>query len=194
MAVSRKVTIVSILAVLAVVGILVVRTTGSAAGSGSSFSADIRTTSYGVPHILAKDLSGAGFGVGYAFAQSNICEIADRWVTVSAQRSKYFGSDGIVESPGRSTNLESDFLWARLLDMDVVGQQLQQAPPMGPTQDVRDLIRGYVAGYNKYLEEMGVANLPDPRCRGKEWVRPITEKDVYLRSLHWNLWDTSAGM
>ena len=157
-------------------------------------SVEVRTTSYGVPHVLADDFTGAGLGIGYAFAESNICEIADRWLTVNAQRSRHFGPDATVEGPGRSTNLASDFLWARILDMDVVGRELGQAPPVGPTPEVRELIRGYVAGYNTYLEEVGVANLPDPRCRGKEWVRPITDVDVYLRSLHWNLWDTSAAL
>src|SRR5687767_7130838 len=62
---------------------------------------DIRTTSYGVPHVLADDFAGAGAGLGYAFAQSNICEIADRWITVTAQRSKYFGPDAMVEERNR---------------------------------------------------------------------------------------------
>lgn len=153
---------------------------------------EIRTTSYGVPHVLADDFAGAGFGLGYAFAQSNICEIADRWITVNAQRSQYFGPDAIVEERNRYPNIASDFHWARILDMDVVGRQLQQAPPVGPTADVRDLIRGYVAGYNEYLAEVGVNNIPDPRCRGKEWVRPITEMDVYLRALHWNILDSDG--
>ena len=40
-------------------------------------------------------------------------------------------------------------------------------------------MRGYVAGYNRYLENTGVDSLPDPTCRGKAWVRPIDEIDVY---------------
>jgi acyl-homoserine-lactone acylase len=39
----------------------------------------------------------------------------------------------------------------------------------------------YVAGYNRWLSETGVANISDPACRGAEWVRPITEMDVYRR-------------
>ena len=34
-----------------------------------------------------------------------------------------------------------------------------------------------VAGYNKYLADTGVANLP-VQCRGAEWVRPIDELDM----------------
>ena len=40
-------------------------------------------------------------------------------------------------------------------------------------------MRGYVAGYNRYLRDTGVDRIPDPTCRGKPWVRPIREIDVY---------------
>lgn len=160
----------------------------------SMTTAQIRTTSYGVPHVLADDFTGAGYGIGHAFAEANICEIADRWITVNAQRSRYFGSDETVQGRNSSTNVASDFHWARLLDMDVVGRELRQPPPLGPIPEVRDLVRGYVAGYNKYLADVGVDNIPDPRCRGKEWVRPITEMDVYLRSLHWNIFLSSGAL
>ena len=42
-------------------------------------------------------------------------------------------------------------------------------------------MRGYVAGYNKWLAETGVDNITDPRCQGAGWVRPITEMDAYRR-------------
>ena len=42
-------------------------------------------------------------------------------------------------------------------------------------------MRGYVDGYNAYLRDTGVDKLPDPTCRAKPWVRPITELDVYRR-------------
>ena len=41
------------------------------------------------------------------------------------------------------------------------------ASPNGPRPEVRELVRGYAAGYNRYLRETGVGNLPDPACRGK---------------------------
>ena len=179
-----------VVGLIAVAAILVVVQARPEGGS----SAEIRTTSYGVPHVLAEDFVGAGFGLGYAFAESNICEIADRWVTVNAQRSRYFGPGETTPGWTSSTNLASDLHWARLLDMDVIGRELSQPPPVGPTPDVRDLVGGYVAGYNKYLEETGVDNIPDPRCRGQAWVRPINEMDVYLRSLHWNIFLSSGAL
>src|SRR6187401_2824791 len=59
------------------------------------FKARISTTAYGVVHVKAQDLAGAGFGHGYALAASDICTIADRWVTVRAERSRYFGIEGV---------------------------------------------------------------------------------------------------
>ena len=148
-------------------------------------AARIRTTSYGVPHVLAKDMAGAGFGFGYAFAREELCTVADRWVTVRGERSRFFGPEGVRDGQQEATNLQSDFYWKRVLALDLVGRELRQAPPVGPTPEVRELIRGYAAGYNRYLADVGVAGIPDPRCRGKAWVRPITEEDVYLRALHW---------
>ena len=42
-------------------------------------------------------------------------------------------------------------------------------------------MRGYVRGYNQYLRDRGVDRIPDERCRGAEWVRPIKPIDVYRR-------------
>ena len=41
-----------------------------------------------------------------------------------------------------------------------------------------------MAGYNRYLKDTGVANLPAP-CKGAAWVRPIDDVDMMrlLRSL-----------
>ncbi|MDQ3204270.1 MAG: penicillin acylase family protein, partial [Pseudomonadota bacterium] len=36
-------------------------------------SADIRRTSFGVPHIRAANERGLGYGIGYAYAQDNLC-------------------------------------------------------------------------------------------------------------------------
>ena len=42
-------------------------------------------------------------------------------------------------------------------------------------------MRGYIAGYNRYLRDTGVDNISDPSCRGAAWVEPISEMDVYRR-------------
>src|SRR4051795_12884146 len=59
--------------------------------AASPYRATIRRTAYGIPHIQARSFAGLGFGYGYAFAQDNICTIADTYITVYAQRSRWFG-------------------------------------------------------------------------------------------------------
>jgi acyl-homoserine-lactone acylase len=153
-------------------------------GDDPGFYATIRRTEHGIPHILADDFAGIGYGYGYAFAQDNICTIADSYVTVNAERSRYFGPDESYAFRSNGTNpnnLNSDFFYQRIKDSGVIEDLLSKDPPNGPKQDVKDAVHGYVAGYNRYLENTGVDNLPDPNCRGAEWVRPITEEDVYRR-------------
>ena len=144
----------------------------------------IRRTSHGIPHIIAGSFYGIGYGYGYAFAQDNLCEMAEDYVTVNGERSRYFGPDGTYESRGNGTkpnNLNSDFFFQRIKDDQTVEKLVAAPPPNGPLPDILKGVRGYVAGYDRYLAETGVAHLPDPRCRGAAWVRPITEMDVFRR-------------
>ncbi len=156
----------------------------STAARGGRPSATIRRTSHGIPHVLADDFEGLGYGYGYAFAEDNICTIAESYVTVNGQRSRYFGPDGSYTFGGNGTepnNLNSDFFYQRIIDDRTVERILANDPPNGPLPGVEKGVRGYVAGYNEYLRETGVDNLADPRCRGEEWVKPIEEIDVYRR-------------
>ncbi|MFE4857764.1 penicillin acylase family protein [Streptomyces sp. NPDC056670] len=176
---------------MAVMAALAVISTMTAAGSpGATPSATaqgpdrptIRYTEYGIPHITASNWEGLGTGYGYAAAKDNICTPADTYLMVNAQRSRYLGPDGRT-SPGEqqntTTNLNSDLYFQRINDNRVVERLLDQPAPNGPEPEVKDAIRGYVQGYNRYLAETGVNNITDPACRGAAWVRPITELDVY---------------
>ena len=157
-------------------------TLSAAAPQAGAFDVVIRRTDHGIPHILAKDWRSLGYGYGYAFAQDNICTIARSYVTVDAKRSRWFGpeNDWRFEGNGSTVNnLNSDFFFQRIKDSRVVEGLLAKPPPQGPLPQIRAGVRGYVAGYNAYLRETGVANLPDPSCRGEPWVRPIAEIDVY---------------
>ena len=145
---------------------------------------EIKRTAYGIPHITARDFYGIGLGYGYSFAQDNICEMADTYLTVRAERSRYFDPNTTYSSRGNGgvfKNIDSDFFFQRAIDTKIVEGLVAKQPPEGPTQEVRDTIRGYVKGYNRYLKEVGVDGIDDPRCKGKEWVKPITELDAYRR-------------
>ena len=157
------------------------RTVGrSSAGPGHRLYAVIRRTAGGVPHILARDWTSLGFGYGFAFAQDNLCTMANDYVTVEAQRSRYFGPGGsyIQRANGVTvTNLDSDLFFRQIIDAHTVERLIR-----GLSTAELQLEAGYVRGYNHYLASVGGAQgVPDPTCRGQAWVRPITVQDSYLR-------------
>lgn len=145
------------------------------------YSAVIRRTEYGIPHILADNYGSLGYGYGYAFAQDDLCVMADRVVTLRGERSKYFGPAAVSDDSlgPQTTNLDSDIYYRGIQDSGVVPRLLARPAPLGPTTQARQLVDGYVAGYNRYLRNTGVVRLPDPTCRGKSWVTPITALDVW---------------
>jgi acyl-homoserine-lactone acylase len=132
-------------------------------------SADIRRTSFGVPHISADNERGLGYGIGYAYAQDNLCLLANEITTVNGERSRYFGPDQFTVE--ERENLVSDLFFNWLNTPQAVEGFWQAQTPQ-----VRDLIEGYVAGYNRSLTERRVQGLP-PQCQG-DWVREITAQDL----------------
>src|SRR3954467_3885100 len=113
---------------------LVVPAAASAA-KDDTYSATIKRTQYGIPHITGKTFGDLGYGYGYAFAKDNICSMADQYVTVRAERSKFFGTDGTYIQRGNGTtvkNLDSDFFWQRIIDDGVVEQLMERKPPLRP--------------------------------------------------------------
>jgi acyl-homoserine-lactone acylase len=174
-----------VLALFAVPGLAARKPAPRARSNPGGYSAVIRRTEHGIPHITAKTFGGLGYGFGYAFAQDDLCTMAEDYVTVEGERSKYFGPDGTYYQGGNGVtvnNLDSDFFFQQIKDSHIIGRLLAKPPPLGPKGEVKQAVRGYVAGYNRYLQDVGGANgVPDPTCRGKAWVRPITVQDAYLR-------------
>jgi acyl-homoserine-lactone acylase len=126
----------------------------------------IRRTEHGIPHILAQSYRGLGEGIGFAYAQDNICLLADDIRTVSGQKSRWLGDD--------PANVDSDFYHTALNRSGLLERAVQSVSPAA-----RDLARGYADGVDRYLARTGVAGIPDPACRGAGWVRPISELDVW---------------
>ena len=133
----------------------------------------IRTTSYGIPRIVADSNRGIGFGYGFSIAKENICTMAESYVTLRGERSRFFG-------PGNG-NLNSDFVRKQIIVQGKVEELLAKKGINALKPGAREVIRGYVKGYNRYLQNVGRDNIPDETCQGEPWVRPITERDVYLR-------------
>ncbi len=127
------------------------------------YNAEIRWTSYGVPHILADDIPSAAFGQGYAFASLNGCILADQVLKLRGERASFFG-------PGEDdANIDSDFTH-RALQFTEKGQEAWERQP----ENIRGLVQGYVDGYNAYLAESG-DTMP---CGGEPWLRSISAEDL----------------
>ncbi len=135
------------------------------------YAADIRRTSFGVPHIKADNEGSLGYGVAYAYAQDNLCMLADEIVTVNGERSKHFGATA-TRTASELPNLQTDFFYRIINDDAAVAESWQKQPA-----PIKQLVEGYVAGYNDYLDKTGGANLP-AACKGASWVRKITEADL----------------
>lgn len=151
---------------------------GKPAKADGVYRATIVRTAYGAPHITAADYGSLGFGAGYAAAQDNFCDFADRVLTDTAERARYLGAGE------NSANVVSDFYHQRLIQSRRL-EQLLNADPRSlerPSANARGLFRGYVAGINRYVRDTGVGNLP-AACKGAAWIRPYTEIDLWRSAL-----------
>ncbi|MBH3398684.1 acylase [Pseudomonas fluorescens] len=129
-------------------------------------SVDIRRTSYGVPHIRAFDERGLGVGMGYAYAQDNLCLLANEVVTVNGERAKFFGPDQATLE--ERNNLASDVFFNWLNTPEAVAAFWKAQSPQ-----MQQRLEGYVAGYNRYLKEQGAP----AHCQAA-WVRPLVVQDL----------------
>jgi acyl-homoserine-lactone acylase len=146
-----------------------------AVAADGGLRAEIRRTAYGVPHIKARDIAGLGYGAGYVSAQDNFCDFAERMMTVDGERSRHLG-------PGdQGANIVSDLYHRSMLQSGRPQALLAGDPtsPNTPSPDARAMARGFIAGINRYVRDVGAANLPDQRCRGAAWIRTYTELDFW---------------
>ncbi len=137
------------------------------------FAATITRTTYGIPHIEASTWQGVGYGVAYAYAEDNLCMLAEEFATIAGERSKHWGPQGTA-TLGFDTvdNLSSDVFFRAVIDVNALREGAKRQPAR-----VQQLIEGYVAGYNRFLKDTGTDGVP-AECRGKAWVRPITADDM----------------
>jgi acyl-homoserine-lactone acylase len=156
------------------------QTAASSGASRSHYRASIVWTADGIPHITADNFGSLGYGYGFALASNDLCTMASSYITVEGQRSLYFGRGGAAPSGG--SNLDSDIYWQSVIDSHVIPRALKiKTGPGAIGSRLRQLISGYVAGYNRYLASVGGTDrVPDRTCRGKAWVKPITTLDAYL--------------
>ena len=133
--------------------------------------ATVTRTALSIPTIEAPDWAGLGYGVGFAQAEDQICALASIYLTLSGTRALHFG-------PGAARN---DLYYTYINQVAPFDRMMAAAPPQGPTSEAIAMVDGFVDGYNAYLDHVGIDQIPDPTCRGAEWVRPINRLDVLRR-------------
>ncbi|MGJ7527402.1 penicillin acylase family protein [Variovorax sp. GB1P17] len=151
----------------------------------STYKAEIRRTAMGVPHIKADNWAGAGYGYGYAQAQDNLCTMADSFLTYRGERSQYLGGDALLvagSTIGRPKNIDSDFFHRHVISADVLKKMIDAQP-----DDLKKLVEGFAAGYNRYVRDAKASGSAHAACRTEAWVQPITTDDIYRRMYAANL-------
>jgi acyl-homoserine-lactone acylase len=154
----------------------------AAQSTDAPYRAKITRTKHGIPHIVADDYGSLGYGQGYATAETSICNLADTVLTARGHRSRFLGADARYRDHVTldASNLQTDTLFTDIHNRRVV-EKLLADPTRGPGRQTRALVRGYAAGVNAYLRDIGGArNITDPACRGARWVRPnATAMDIW---------------
>ena len=144
----------------------------SAAAPGSR-KVTIERTTYGIAHITAPDHEGVAYGAAYAHAQDNVCQTAEHLLTVRGERSQFFGPQAISQLGAKSMpNAQIDLFVRAHMDDAALARATAK-----DSEDVKASLRGYVAGYNRYLQDVGSNGLAEA-CRGKPWVRPMSLADL----------------
>jgi acyl-homoserine-lactone acylase len=160
-------------AILAATTAALIAAPASEAVAGKRYEATITRTTFGIPHIEARDWRGVGYGVAYAYAEDNLCLLAEEIATVAGERSLHFGPQGkAVLGFEEVDNLSSDVFFRGIINLPALREGTKSLSPR-----VTALMDGYVAGYNRFLKDAGAEGIP-AECRGKAWVRPITSDDV----------------
>ncbi len=134
----------------------------------AAVEAEIRWTEHAVPHIRSASWQGLGFGQGWAIAGDHLPTIADQIVKVRSERALFHGA-GHGEH-----HLASDLGYLALGVLERAAVLRDAQPPW-----IRELVTGYVDGYNHRLAEMSERGSLARWCADAEWVRPIDEIDLY---------------
>ena len=137
-------------------------------------SVQVERTPYGIAHITAPDYEGIGYGVAYANAQDNVCQTAQQLVTVRGERTQYFGRQatgqlGLRQLPNAQVDV---FIRAHMDDAALARANATSSA------EAQAAGRGYVAGYNRYLQDVGPGGLPS-ECRNAAWVKPMTLAELH---------------
>lgn len=144
----------------------------------SGYSATIRITRHGIPHIKASSFADLAYGAGWATAAEDTCTLMDTVLTARGRRSRYLGADATYSDRvgGTGTNLQWDTLVTDLHDRRVV-EGLLKDKVAGPSARAKRMVTAEAAGIDKWLS---THQITDPACADQAWIQPdVTPTDVW---------------
>jgi acyl-homoserine-lactone acylase len=143
---------------------------------GDRYRAEIRRTEYGIPHVRAADYGGLGFGEAWVTVQDQLCFTAHQIALQSGRASAVTRPASAAEAERAAA---ADLLIQAVDRAYPVAGILAQPAPRGPSQNARELVEGYAAGYNQALAARIAGNDVPPACAGQAWLRPISAEQVW---------------
>lgn len=161
-------------------------------GESTPYRVELTRTSMGIPHVKADDFGSAGYGLGYAFAEDNLCVMMEDFITIRGERSRFFGENGsytIEPNGSMGTNVNSDFFWKLIADDAAVDNLRGKILP-----EFQPVVVGYTDGFNRYLEELKNGRHPGRHlaCADKEWLQTIRVDDLYRRFIRLSVLASSS--
>lgn len=132
------------------------------------YEADIRWTTHGVAHVRAGSWGSLGFGQGFAASRDHLPTLLDQIVKVRSERARFHGP-GVDDAHVAS---DMGYLALGVVERAAAFREAQ-------TDVARELITGYVAGCNAWLDEALRTDALPEWCAGAEWLRPIDELTFY---------------
>jgi penicillin G amidase len=132
-----------LLAVVIVLGLVLGVSQASIAGKfGDTGQVVIKRDTYGVPHIYAQKVYGLFFGYGYAIAQDRLFQLEMIKRSTQGRISEVLGGAHLSFDTDIRTNFKPESIKAQIENLD---------------RKDRDILEGYAAGINAYLEEIQAA-------------------------------------
>jgi acyl-homoserine-lactone acylase len=159
-------------------GGLIAALVACAASYAANQTVTITLTEHGIPHVVAQDWRGLGYGEGYALARNDLCAMADSFATYSGRRALRYGVAATFEAftgAAPVPNAEEDLVQRFLIGDGVVKAARAEMSPRASA-----LVDGFAAGYNAYVASLPSQNRPEA-CRANGVVEPITGDDVIRR-------------
>ena len=141
-----------------------------ATGTGASdYRAELVRTSHGVAHITADDFAGLGYGEGFAAAEDHACNIMHSVLQARGELARHLGAGD------DNAHLIQD---AVVQAMDIADQTVTALAAQ--TDEDRDWLGGYAAGFNRYLRETGGVS-DTAWCADAPWIGEISASDLMAR-------------